>query len=415
MRWIIYLFLMILCGANPIVAAHSVEDVPNVHLADRQRYVSNPDGVLSAEAVSAIDRILGDVWQSTSSEFVVVALDDVDTDDIDGFATKLFEEWGIGKRDNDNGVLMLIVRDKRRAVIRTGYGAEGVLPDIVCGRVIRENMIPHYRVEDYDAGTVEAVKRIGNILTDPEVAEEVRSKYANDEMRDTSGDELFSVYMWVCAVIALAYTVLVVAKLCSTRKMDAFDRYNRLNKFTTPGLFLSFGCLGMPLPGFLLLVLCMRRIRNHRRECPNCGHKMNKLDEKRDNDYLTPAQDLEERINSIDYDVWLCPECHEKDVIPYVNRASAYTVCPHCGARACTLVGNRILSAPTTSRAGRGVKIYKCLNCGNGSNHQYEIPKEEVPVIVPIVGGRGFGGGGGFSGGSFGGGMTGGGGASGGW
>lgn len=144
---------------------------------------------------------------------------------------------------------------------------------------------------------------------------------------------------------------------------------------------------------------------------------MHKLDEATDNNYLTPAQDMEEHLNSVDYDVWLCDNCGEKDVIPYINRRSAYTVCPKCGARASVLSGNRILRQPTTHTEGQGVRIYSCRNCREQVFKPYSIAKlVSAPIVIFPGGGSGGGfGGGGFSGGSFGGGGTSGGGASGGW
>ncbi len=164
--------------------------------------------------------------------------------------------------------------------------------------------------------------------------------------------------------------------------------------------------------------LMRRHTRLHRHDCPNCGTTMHRVDEVHDNDYLTPAQDIEEKINSVDYDVWLCPKCNETDIIPYVNSSTNYTVCPNCGARADYLTANRVLRQPTTRYEGQGVRMYRCRNCGNTHNIPYTIAKTVEPPIMIIPGGgggRGFGGGGGFGGGSFGGGMTGGGGASGGW
>ena len=104
------------------LAAYTPRDIPNVHLADRTRYVSNPDGVLSPAAETRLDSLLAGVWRSTSAEVTVVAVDSIEGDDIDSFATELFSLWGIGKRDNDNGLLILIARAQRRAVLRTGYG-----------------------------------------------------------------------------------------------------------------------------------------------------------------------------------------------------------------------------------------------------------------------------------------------------
>ena len=141
---------------------------------------------------------------------------------------------------------------------------------------------------------------------------------------------------------------------------------------------------------------------------------MYRVDEDNDNTYLTQSQDAEERLDSVDYDVWLCPDCGETDIIPYVNPSKNFTECPVCHARACTLVNRRTVVPPTTSREGVGIEEYMCLNCRNRSQRKYNIAKEvAAPIIIGGIGGSG--GGGGFSGGSFGGGMTGGGGASGGW
>ena len=114
------------------VSAVKVEHVENVHAANRTRYVTDMAGMLSPEAVSRADSLLADAWNLSSAEPVVVIVDNLDGEDIDEYATALFERWKPGKKDKDNGVIMLISRDDRKFVIRTGYGVEGVLPDALC-------------------------------------------------------------------------------------------------------------------------------------------------------------------------------------------------------------------------------------------------------------------------------------------
>lgn len=400
-------------------AATAVADIPNVHVADRTRYVSNPDGVLSDGAVAQLDATLGRIWASTTAEPVVVAVASMPSDtDIDTYATDIFDAWGIGKKDKDNGVLVVIARDDRKAVIRTGRGAEGALPDIICGRILRNEMFPRFKEGDYDGGTLAAVNAIDRVLTDPAYAEELRSAQANDArapQSDLDGEELFSMYLGFAAFMAIAMTVWVVTVVVSTRKKDSVSRYSSLHQVTLPALVVTFLSLGMGLPAFLVAWTAMKRTRN-KRTCPNCRHAMIKIDEENDNAYLTPAQDTEEKINSVDYDVWVCPNCRETDILPYVNRRSSYKVCDRCGARASSLVMDRVVLRPTDRRKGAGERTFRCKNCGNTHVVRYVIPMlaASAPIIIGGIGGRG-GGGGGFSGGSFGGGITGGGGASGGW
>lgn len=177
----IYIFLTFLVLLALPAVAMKVDEVPNVHVADRTQYVSNPSGVLSAATVGELNRRIGELWSDTSVEFVIVAVDKVDDSMTpEDFATKLFEKWRIGKSDKDNGLLLLLSRDDHAAVIRTGYGVEGAVPDIVAGRIIRNDMIPFFRNDDYDGGIMAGADRLISIVRDPSLAAELRSDKAND-------------------------------------------------------------------------------------------------------------------------------------------------------------------------------------------------------------------------------------------
>lgn len=412
----------IICSVFALVAfakAYSPREIPNVHVENRTRYVSNPDNILSPQTVTALDSTLSRLWRKSSAEAVVVVVNNIDGD-IDDFATELFSQWGVGKKDKDNGLLFLISVGDRKAAIRTGYGMEGIVPDIIAGRIIRNIAFPRFREGDYDGGITAAVDEITRLTTTPGATEELMSRYANDEGAAGNGDENFiKSWLGIGVFIAAVMMLWFLWILFSHRHDDRYGRYNALKKMVVPGLLLGFIGMGVPFITLLIVWLTMRFQRTRRRICPNCHHKMRRLDEQTDNQYLTPAQDLEEKLDSVDYDVWLCDTCGETDIIPFVNQHSMYQVCPKCGARAMSLRAARVLRQPTEYNEGVGLKDYVCRNCGHLDQESYTIPKVVVPpiIILPPGGGRGGGGfgGGGFSGGSFGGGMTGGGGASGGW
>lgn len=401
----------------PLLRALEVGDIENVHVDNRTRYVSDMAGAMSAGARAQADSLLASMWRLSSAEPVVVIVDDLEGEEIDDFATRLFTHWGIGKKDKDNGVLMLISTGDRQAVIRTGYGAEGVLPDVIASNIIRHDMAPHFRQGDYDGGVLAALGTMNSALTSDEARQELMSQYASDAGADGGEESFFGIYLAFSAIVGVGFLVLALVVYASSRRQPTAQAYAQLQGLKMPGLMATLFALGFPLPAYLLLLLLMRHVRLHKRLCPNCSTRMQRVDEDNDNNYLTQSQDAEERLDSVDYDVWLCPQCGETDIIPYVNPAKNYTVCPNCKARACTLVNRRTVVAPTATREGRGVEEYACLNCRNRWQKPYDIAKVVTPpvFIAGGGGGRGFGGGGGFSGGSFGGGMTGGGGASGGW
>lgn len=416
-RIFVVLNLMLLTLAA-FAATYTVDRIPNVHLADSTRFVSDPDNILSPEALAQADAIMRDIRRSTSAEAVVVVVDDIEGGDIDSFATELFTKWGLGKSDVDNGLLILVAKDLRRAAIRPGYGLEGVLPDVVCAGILRNQMFPAFRKGDYGKGIVDASETIRGILTDPDAAAEILSREQDADFASRREEvdlgSFFGMYFGIAVVIALIMLGLLLLTMYNNRSKSRHDKYLALNGLKPVYLAMTFFGLGVPAVASVPLLLAMQRYRNSARKCPRCGTKMNKVDEVHDNDYLNQAQDTEERIGSVDYDVWLCPKCGETDIEPYVKANSGYRVCELCHSRACRLTRDRILYPATTARKGQGVKEYTCLNCGHVNPVYYVIPTLVAPIIIS-GGGRGGHGGGGFGGGGFGGGMTGGGGASGGW
>lgn len=411
-------FICFLFYFTCIAATYSVNDVPNVHLADSTKFVSNPDGILSPEAVAKADKMLHNLMQQTSAEVVCVAVDDIDTN-VDDFATYLSRKWGIGKKDTNNGVLLLIVKDQKKAVIRTAVGVEGLLPDGLCGSIIRANITPRFREGDYDGGTLGALADISDILSSPEAREEIMSKYHNNANAHSDDFDLFGFYLTICCIIAVIALVWVIIVMISSSKLSRYQKYLKADSIYSVILFATFIGLGLPLIAFIPLALWRHQLRRGKHLCPDCGQKMKLIDEEHDNEFLSRSQDMEEQIGAIDYDVWQCPHDGETIIIPYIQKSSAFTECPVCHAHTMRVVSDRITVQPTTLHPGTRVVTKQCLNCGHEDDEFYTLPKVTPVVIVGGGGSRpggGFGGGGSIGGGgSFGGGFTAGGGATGGW
>ena len=415
------LIALFCCLTAAMAGTYTPDEVPNYQLRDSTRLVSNPDGIISAEAESRANALLRDIRSKTSSEVTVVLIDDMAPGyDIDTYATELFEKWAPGKKDRDNGVLMLVVKNPRKYAIRTGYGAEAILPDGLTGRIQRRNMQPNFRKGDFDAGVLGAVQQVHDIMTDPAVRDELLSSEgtgASVPDDDLTLAEFLSMYLAFSAVMTLLLLAYVLVKVRSSRHKDRHDRYLALRSALSVTKYSAIIALGLPLLIYFPLKATLNRWRNGTHLCPNCSTPMNKLDEATDNEYLTPAQDTEERLNSVDYDVWLCPHCGETDIYAFNNPNSTLKECPACHARAAKQVRMRVVQQPTQHSEGRGLRDYTCLNCHKNYSIPFKIAKKEAPpVIIVSGGGRGFGGGGGgIGGGGFGGGLTGGGGSSGGW
>lgn len=394
-----------------------VSQVPNVQLADSTKFVSDPDNILSAAARNRLNAIALDIRRQTSAEVAIVVLDSIDGDTSD-FATQLFNSWQIGKKDVDNGLLILVARGNRESTIRTGRGVEGILPDAATYEVQRRDMNPLFKIGDYDQALIDGLTAIQTIMTDTEARAELMSHGdTGNDLEDLLDFMLY--YLAACIVISLILGFWVNASIKKAADKGLPQAYSDIKKLRTHLLMTAFALLGMPLIWLPRITASLKTLRDMPRRC-KCGATMNKLNDYDATRYLTPAQSLEKRINSIDYDVWQCPECSTVDIIPFVNESSPFEPCPYCGARTSQFVDKTVAQPATTRAAGYGYINYRCLNCGNTPRRRYTIPKE-VDTSAVVLGaaagaalgsrGRGFGGGGGFGGGSFGGGSTGGGGS----
>lgn len=217
----IILCMALLAMALPSTAKeYKVEDVPMVHLQDRTRYVSNPDGILSVSAVAEMDRILYQLEQKTGIETVVVAVEEIEGGDCFEFAYQLGKQHGVGKKGADNGLVILLVRGERCVQFATGYGIEGDLPDAICKRIQERTMFPLLREGKWDEGMVEGIRAVNTYLTD---YEGWKASEADEE-----GKELLIVFggfvVLVLFFIMICYFVVREQTKCPKCKKYALQR-----------------------------------------------------------------------------------------------------------------------------------------------------------------------------------------------
>lgn len=186
-------------------APFTVSSVPNTHLADASSYVSNPDGILPADAVAAINREAAALERSLGVELAVVALKNVGDNDARMFATDLFKHWGLGKKGRDNGLLILLVTDppERSVIFETGYGLEGVMPDAIAYRLQQRFMVSDLRTGNYGAGMLKGVSAVREYL---EATNEGRQAMAAPERRQAQDDLSASdVFFFFVGIFLLLY------------------------------------------------------------------------------------------------------------------------------------------------------------------------------------------------------------------
>ena len=164
---ILFLICSLLCllgNASLQAKEYTIKEIPMVHLQDRTRYVSNPDGILSESAVATMDQILYQLEQNTGIQTLVVAVTGIDGGDCFDFAYRLGKEMGVGQKERDNGLVILLSTDERCIQFATGYGLEGVLPDAICKRIQSRYMVEPFGKGDWDTGMVEGIRAVNGFL-----------------------------------------------------------------------------------------------------------------------------------------------------------------------------------------------------------------------------------------------------------
>ncbi len=121
-------------------------------------------GILSAQEREALEQRCRQLRATTGSQLTVVTLRSLQGGQIDDFTVKLFARWKVGQADKDNGVMLLVAIDDRKVRIEVGYGLEPVLPDVLAGRIIQQQIVPAFRQKQYAAGLSAAVDRIAEIV-----------------------------------------------------------------------------------------------------------------------------------------------------------------------------------------------------------------------------------------------------------
>lgn len=205
MKRIIFILLLALTAFVAEARPYSVKDVPNVQVENRYRFTSNPDGILSQQAVAAIDSICYDLRHRGIAQTAVVALAEIDNDDVFEFAYELFSEWGVGSK-SDSGIGILLVEEAREIRFVTGYGVEGVLPDAICKRIQTEYMLPHFRRGDYSSGMVAGVEAIRSVLNGSEL-----DAGGNDDYVDDDEEALVGMVVFFLVVIVGSMVIVVIA------------------------------------------------------------------------------------------------------------------------------------------------------------------------------------------------------------
>ncbi|HEY3295017.1 MAG TPA: TPM domain-containing protein [bacterium] len=127
-------------------------------------YVNDFAQVIDEASKNQIMAICQELDQKTGAQIAVAAFPDLGGDEIDGFTTRLFDQWMPGQKGVNNGILIVNAITDRKVRIEVGYGLEPIIPDAVAGRVRRDIMNPLLQAGKYGEAYLGAVAALASII-----------------------------------------------------------------------------------------------------------------------------------------------------------------------------------------------------------------------------------------------------------
>jgi uncharacterized protein len=212
--WRTFLFVFVLLSSHIIsLGQKPLPELWGIHVHDEAK-------LLSQQTVDEIERKLKVYEDSTSNQIAILIVNSLEGEVLEEYTLRVAEKWKLGLKDKDNGVLLLIAVDDHKMRIEVGYGLEGVVTDAMASRIIRNELAPNFRKDDYDTGVISAVNAI---------IAAIGGEYRADETDENSAEEL-----------GLKERILLGVFI-----------FGILGVFTSAGLFTT-GCAGWFLYAFLI-------------------------------------------------------------------------------------------------------------------------------------------------------------------
>lgn len=159
-RWLTFFLLCLLPFAQLTVSA-AAEEVSVPALTAR---VTDLTGTLTTEQQSTLEARLQALEAQKGSQIAVLLVPTTQPETIEQYAIRVVDQWKLGRKKVDDGVLLLIAKSDRKLRIEVGYGLEGALPDVIAKRIIAEDITPHFKQDDFYGGIVAGITRIDAVI-----------------------------------------------------------------------------------------------------------------------------------------------------------------------------------------------------------------------------------------------------------
>ena len=357
-------------------------------------HVSDAGQLLAADTRAELDRLATRLDQAGRGQLAIVVVASTGDQNPRQAATEIFNRWGVGDRQRNDGSLILLARQDRKAEIVLGKGIDNAANRSHAQAVMDSAMVPRFRAGDYDQGLVAGATEL------------LQRVYAIDLSRPAEQPTDVAALMAPAADSPSALAASPTEASTDLAESRGFETQAEPQAIDLsawkpqPRPTPTESTEKSPLrPGVLALVLSLLAAgawavywllsrllrvlwwfsggRWMARRCRACEARMQLLSETEDDAHLQPAELTEEKLRSVDYRVWVCPSCRRVDKLARRAWFSPYSNCGACGSRAVSQTSTTI-SSPTRYSTGLAEVTETCQNC-----HRVHTERRVLPVLPP--------------------------------
>lgn len=208
--------------ANDMADGESIRQLPTLNAP-----IIDQANILSATEKSQLEQQIRSLHDQGKAQIGIVIVPTTGQEGIFDFAMRVAEQWKLGSAKQDNGLLIAVAVNDRRLHIATGYGLEGIIPDIIASRIIRDQITPYFKAGQYGQGLISGVSEIERIVNlDPEVAqkaaEELKDRQAQALQEQQAKEKTFSTVLFILIAGIIASFVIGNRLSASVAGVTAF-------------------------------------------------------------------------------------------------------------------------------------------------------------------------------------------------
>ncbi len=152
------------CAFSLLLAGWALLVWAQVAVPELSRRVTDLTATLSAGQVAALENKLAAFETRKGSQIAVLIVPTTQPEDIAQFGIRVADQWKIGRKEIDDGVILLVAKNDRTLRLEVGYGLEGAIPDAVAKRVIAETITPYFKSGDFYGGIDAGVEQVMRLI-----------------------------------------------------------------------------------------------------------------------------------------------------------------------------------------------------------------------------------------------------------